>query len=147
MSVFANALNWLSSQTLCKRLLGGDFCGLTEITSVDLIESVSQVSFKGLTGDISFNNTNPDRRRSYFDIFQYNITGGINQVGKWNITGSFLSKSELGWKILPKNEGGSGNPKNTTSGQRLSGQAASAPGAGGDSSSFVPLSSSSSPNK
>jgi hypothetical protein len=142
--VFANALNWLSSQSLCKRLQGGDFCNLTEISSVDLIDSVSQVSFKGLTGDISFNNTNPDRRRSYFDIFQYNITGQINQVGKWNITGSFLSRSELGWKILPKSQGGNGNPKSSSSGQRLSGQAASPAGAGGSSSSFVPLSSNSS---
>ena len=139
--MFANALNWLSSQSLCKRLLGGNFCNLEEISSVDLIDSVAQVSFKGVTGDISFNNTNPDRRRSFFDIFQYNITGQINQVGIWNITGAFLSKSELGWKILPKSEGGNGNPKNTTSGKSMSGQAASPPGAGGDSTSFVPKSS------
>jgi hypothetical protein len=139
--MFANALNWLSSQNLCTRLRGQNYCNLTEISSVDLIASVSQLSIKGLTGDLSFNNTNPDRRRSYFDIFQYNYTGQLNQVGIWNITGSFLSKSDLGWKILSKSQGGNGQPKNTTSGQAIGEPHSSPPGAGGHSTSFVPLSS------
>lgn len=130
--MYATALNWLSSQTLCKRLRGGNYCNLETISSLDLIASLSQISIKGLTGDLGFNQTNPNRRRAYFDIFQYNYTAALAQVGFWNITGSYLSSSSLGWKILPKSEGGNG-----MSSQEISPVA----DPGENSSSFVPLSS------
>ena len=121
MSVYTTALNWLYSPSLCQRIKGGDYCNTNEITSIDLLAAVTQVGIKGLTGDLSFNGTAPDRRRSYFDIFQYNSSGFPNQVGYWNITGVFLSADQLEWKALPKSEGGNGQ--------------------GGNSSTYVPLSS------
>lgn len=114
MTIYGTALNWLSSQTLCSRLKPGNFCNLTEITSVDLTDAVGQVSIKGLTGDLGFNQTAPNRRRSYFDIFQYNEDAQLSQVGFWNISGVFLSSSALSWKALPENEGGNGDTGNSS---------------------------------
>lgn len=85
------------------------------------MDAVGQVGLKGLTGDLSFNQTAPNRRRSYFDIFQYNDNAQLSQVGFWNISGVYLSSSALSWKALPASEGG-----NSTT---------------GSSSSYVPLSS------
>lgn len=119
--MYGTALNWLSSQSLCSRLRPGNYCNLTEITSIQLTAAVGQVSVKGLTGDLSFNRTAPDRRRSYFDIFQYNQDGQLGQVGYWNISGVYLSASSLSWKALLKSQGGNGDE--------------------GTSSSYVPLSS------
>lgn len=121
VTVYGTALNWLSSQTLCSRIQPGNYCNLTEITSVDLMDAVEQVGIRGLTGDLSFNQTAPNRRRSYFDIFQYDDQGDLSQVGFWNISGVYLSAPALSWKALPKSEGGNGDT--------------------GSSSTYVPLSS------
>lgn len=55
----------------------------------------------GLTGPIQFNQTQPDRRRSNFDIFQYRFDGIAEQVGFWNITGPFLAAGRLEFKTYP----------------------------------------------
>lgn len=61
-TVYANALNFIINPSSCTRLIGGDFCNLTELTSQQLLQASIQAGFKGLTGDVSFNRTNPDRR-------------------------------------------------------------------------------------
>ena len=62
-TVYANALNFLTTSN-CVRLSGGDYCNLTELTSETLFIAAAQSGFRGQTGDISFNRTNPDRRRT-----------------------------------------------------------------------------------
>lgn len=61
-TVYSNALNTITNNKTCSRLVGGDFCNLTELTSSQLLAAAIQSGLKGLTGDVSFNRTNPDRR-------------------------------------------------------------------------------------
>lgn len=61
-TVYSNALNTIINNKTCGRIIGGDYCNLSELTSTQLLNAAIQSGFKGLTGDVSFNRTNPDRR-------------------------------------------------------------------------------------
>lgn len=76
-------------------------CGLEQISPANFTKALSLVSINGLTGPIQFNQTQPDRRRANFDIYQYRSNGTPEQVGYWNITGPFLGKNLLEFKTSP----------------------------------------------
>ena len=63
-TVYSNALNSITNNNTCSRIIGGNFCNLTELTSSQLLQAAIQSGFRGQTGDVSFNRTNPDRRRT-----------------------------------------------------------------------------------
>jgi ABC-type branched-subunit amino acid transport system substrate-binding protein len=67
-TVYSNALNSIINPKTCGRLIGGDYCNLTELTSIQLLNSAIQSGFRGLTGDVSFNRTNPDRRSTSYSV-------------------------------------------------------------------------------
>lgn len=116
-TAYGTALNWLTSPTLCQRLQSNttDFCEAEDITSANLVAALKQISFNGLTGNVNWNGTAPNRRRSVIDVFQFNATGNVNQVGFWNNTGPFLGADLLRWKALPKSQGGNGQNVTSTS--------------------------------
>ncbi len=100
VNVFANTLDRMLNR--CSQFKDGTFCNRSIIASSDILYAIPQLSFNGLTGVIAFNQTRPDRRRSFLDIYQYNSEAIPHQVGFWNLTGPYYSKSLLVFKTYPQ---------------------------------------------
>lgn len=101
VNIMYNALDSLFNPSRCLKLRRPRICNLKQFTPQDYVTSLSLVSLNGLTGPIQFNQTQPDRRRSNFDIYQYREDGFPEQVGIWNITGPFLGQNLLEFKTSP----------------------------------------------
>lgn len=97
-----NALDSLFNPSRCLKFNVSGLCNQEYFSPADYVTSLSLVSVTGLTGSIQFNQTQPDRRRSNFDILQYRDDGIAEQVGFWNISGPFLAANLLDFKTSPE---------------------------------------------
>lgn len=99
VNVFASTLDKMINN--CGQFKYGPWCNRSIIASSDILQAIPQLSFNGLTGAIAYNQTRPDRRRSFVDIYQDNAQGVPHQVGFWNLTGPFYAQSLLVFKTYP----------------------------------------------
>jgi len=99
VNVFAVTLDKMINN--CGTFKVGPWCNRSIIASSDILQAIPQLSFQGLTGVIAFNQTRPDRRRSFLDLYQYNAVAIPSQVGFWNLTRPFYSQSLLVFKTYP----------------------------------------------
>lgn len=99
VNVFATTLDKMINN--CGQFPVGSWCNRSIIASSDILQAIPQLSFRGLTGVIAFNQTRPDRRRSFLDLYQYNAAAVPHQVGFWNLSGPFYAKSLLVFKTYP----------------------------------------------
>ena len=113
VNILYNALDSLFNPSRCLKFNVSNLCNKEFFTPSDYVTSLSLVSINGLTGPIQFNQTQPDRRRANFDIYQYRDAGVQEQIGFWNITGPFLAANLLDFKTAPAYPVSVLNPDNT----------------------------------
>ncbi|OIR56251.1 MAG: uncharacterized protein A8A55_3003, partial [Amphiamblys sp. WSBS2006] len=89
----------------CTDLRTKNFCGLKTVTSYDLLLAVREISYRGETGPIQFSGA-PFRRKSTFDIFQYDREGRLRRVGEWDVDGTNILRDNLRFKTgsVPESE-------------------------------------------